>query len=67
MTVGTQVKSCYASIKSIEGALESLHETTRNPSLQTAIEDANKLVAQVKNAMHHQVIELMKKEPQFKS
>ncbi|MFS0752022.1 DUF1657 domain-containing protein [Oceanobacillus sp. 1P07AA] len=67
MTVGSQVKSCYASIKSIEGALESLHETTRNTELQTAIEQANILLAEVKNDMNNQVIKLTKEEPQYKS
>ncbi|GLO65820.1 MULTISPECIES: DUF1657 domain-containing protein [Oceanobacillus] len=67
MTVGSQVKSCYASIKSIESALESLHETTRNNELQTAIEQANILLYEVKNDMNNQVIKLTKEEPQYKS
>lgn len=67
MTVGSQVKSCYASIKSIEGALESLHETTQNTELQTAIEQANILLDEVKNDMNNQVINLTKEEPQYKS
>lgn len=66
MTVGSQVKSCFSSIKSSEASLKLLENKTQDPQAQVAFNYANQLIAEVKSDLQKQVIQLSKEEPQYK-
>ncbi|GAB3064194.1 DUF1657 domain-containing protein [Virgibacillus ainsalahensis] len=65
MTVGSQVKSCYASIKSMEATLGILANKTQEKETKNAFDNAGQLIADIKNDMQKKVIELSKEEPQY--
>lgn len=67
MTVGSQVKSCYASIKSIEATLGILKNKTQTKEAKQAFHDTEQLMAEIKEDLMMQVIKLGKEEPQYKS
>ncbi|WP_164669227.1 DUF1657 domain-containing protein [Virgibacillus doumboii] len=67
MTVGSQVKSCYSSVKNVDATLESLANKTQSPEAGEAFEEAQEIIAQVKEDLKNQVIYLAKEEPQYKN
>ncbi|CDQ40301.1 DUF1657 domain-containing protein [Virgibacillus salexigens] len=66
MTVGSQVKGCFSSIKSIEATLQTLAAKTADQEQQTAFKQVEQIISEVKNDLQHQVIQLTKDEPQYK-
>lgn len=66
MTVGSQVKSCFSSIKSAEATLEHLANKTQHKESKQAYEKAAALVSEVKKDLEKQVTFLTWEEPQYK-
>ncbi|WP_249869956.1 DUF1657 domain-containing protein [Oceanobacillus saliphilus] len=66
MTVGSQVKGCYSSIKSIEAGLGILAHKTQDAESRQAFVNVEQIISQIKNDLQKQVIELSKQEPQYK-
>lgn len=67
MTVGSQVKTCYATLKSIEAGLDLLHASTNEQDLKITIDEASKLIKDARQDIHQQMIHINKQEPQYKS
>lgn len=67
MTVGSQVKTSYATLKSIEAGLDLLHASSTDQNLKAAIEEAAQLIKDARHDIHQQVIHIDKQEPQYKS
>lgn len=65
MTVGTDVKNSYFTIKSAEAALQMLKEKTINEESKLAFQQAEKLITVVKQDLHKQVLYLTREEPQY--
>ncbi|AVQ98867.1 DUF1657 domain-containing protein [Oceanobacillus sp. M65] len=65
MTVGSQVKTCFSSIKSVEASLQMLAEKTYEQNSYQAFKDAEAIITEVKNDLQKQVIMLSKEEPQY--
>lgn len=66
MTVGSNVKSCYISIKSAQAGLESLALSSTSNENQTAFKEGQQMLEDVKNDLHEQVLFLAREEPQYK-
>lgn len=66
MTVGSDVKSCFSSIKSAEATLRTLANKTQSLESKQAFEQAQELISQVKNDLQKQVIYLTQEEPTYK-
>lgn len=66
MTVGSQVKSCFASLKSIEANLNTLGNKTQSVESKEAFDEVSELIAEIKDDLGKQVIQLSKEEPQYK-
>lgn len=66
MTIGAQVKGCFASIKSAIATLDGLAEKTQHEQAKTAYEDAGILLREVREDLNKQVLYLMREEPQYK-
>lgn len=67
MTVGSQVKTCYATLKSIEAGLDLLHASTTEQDLKTTIDETSRLIKIARQDIHQQIIHIDKQEPQYKS
>jgi len=66
MTVGSQVKSCFASIKSVEATLTILANKTQSEEIKQAYETAEQIVKEIKDDLQQQVIFISTEEPQYK-
>jgi hypothetical protein len=66
MTVGSQVKSCFSSIKSAEATIQLLATKTQEHEAHEKFKEAEKIIASIKNDLQQQVIQLTKEEPQYK-
>lgn len=66
MTVGSQVRTCLASIKSIEAELELLVNHTQDNETKRIFEDTNKLIKEIKEDLSMQMIKISNEEPQYK-
>lgn len=66
MTVGSQVKSCYSSIKSAEATLELLANKTQSTETKQAFEQAQQIITEIKDDLQKQVIYLTQEEPTYK-
>ncbi|MBP1968284.1 hypothetical protein J2Z83_000376 [Virgibacillus natechei] len=66
MTVGSQVKSCYASIKNVEATLNLLTNKAQDYQAKDSFDKAQQIITEVKDDMEKQVIQLTKEEPQYK-
>lgn len=67
MTVGTQVKSCYFTIKQIEAGLESLAAKTADKESAESFLQAQEHIQSVKNDLRKQIIFIENEEPQYNS
>ncbi|TMN23409.1 DUF1657 domain-containing protein [Lentibacillus cibarius] len=67
MTVSSQVKGCFASLKNVEATLETLTAKTTNQETEQVFREVRNAVKIVKNDLEEQVIFLTKEEPQYKS
>lgn len=66
MTVGSQVKGCYASIKQIEATLQSLSNKAQDKEAQIKFNEAEQIMNEVKKEMEQQIIHLTREEPQYR-
>ncbi|SET28152.1 Protein of unknown function [Oceanobacillus limi] len=66
MTVGSQVKSCYSTIKSVEANLETLAIQSNEREATEAFHKAQAIVREIKKDLDKQVILLSQEEPQYK-
>lgn len=67
MTVGSQVKGCFSSIKSAEATLEVLANKTKSQEGKEVFESTGNVLNEIKNDLEQQVIRLGLEEPQYKS
>jgi len=67
MTVGSQVKGCYASVKNVEATLGMLKNKAQTKEARHLFHQAEQLISEVKEDLSQQVIEISKEEPQYKS
>lgn len=67
MTVGSQVKTCYATLKSIEAGLELLHASTTEQDFKKTIEDVSIILKDARHDLRQQINYIDKQEPQYKS
>ena len=67
MTVGSQVKGCYASVKNIEATLGMLKNKAQTKEAREVFHQAEQLMSEVKTDLSRQVIKISKEEPQYKS
>ncbi|WP_404452406.1 DUF1657 domain-containing protein [Virgibacillus necropolis] len=67
MTIGSQVKSCFSSLKSAEATLSLLANKTQDQQAKEVYINTKTIVDEVKNDLQKQVIYLTKEEPQYKS
>lgn len=65
LTVGSQVKNCYFTIKQIDAGLETLASKTSDVTSQNALLQAQEYVQSVKNDLESQVIFIENEEPQY--
>jgi len=66
MTVGSQVKTTLASLKSAQASLESFALETQNQQAKTMFENAAKTTQGVVDQVASRVQQLENEEPQFK-
>ncbi|QKY68876.1 DUF1657 domain-containing protein [Lentibacillus sp. CBA3610] len=67
MTVSSQVKGCFSSVKSIEATLETLSEKTADQEAEEALKEVQNTMRTIKSDLENQVLYLTKEEPQYKS
>lgn len=66
MTVGSQVKQCFATIKHIEATLNELQSKTSDNEAKCAYETASELISETKQALKEQINFLQREEQQYK-
>jgi len=66
MTVGSQVKSCFASIKSAEATLMLLAQKTQDDETKQTLTSAQHTVSEIKDDLQKHVLFLSREEPQYK-
>jgi len=66
MTVGSEVKSCYASIKSAEATLNILANKTQDQQTKENFDQVQKLISEIIEDLQQQVMYLSREEPQYK-
>lgn len=66
MTVGSQVKGCFSSIKSVEATLNILAAKTQDQQSKQVFDSTQRIISEVKEDLQKQVIKLSKAEPQYK-
>lgn len=66
MTVGSNVKGCYFSVKSAVATLEQLALKTTVPETEEVFKQASILLSEVKLDLEQQVLFLAREEPQYK-
>ena len=66
MTVGSNVKTCYFSVKSAEATLQMLEQKTMNKDSKQAFLTARQMLEKVKNDLNKQIQFLSREEPQYK-
>jgi DNA-binding ferritin-like protein len=65
MTVGSQVKTCYASIKNIEATLAILANQTNEASSRNVYRETEAIITEIKKDLEKQVLMLAREEPQY--
>jgi hypothetical protein len=65
VTVGSQVKTCYASIKNIEATLAILSNQTNELDAQKAFKETENIIKEIKLDLEKQVLLLAREEPQY--
>ncbi|MBG9791969.1 hypothetical protein ABD76_05410 [Paenibacillus dendritiformis] len=66
MTVGSQVKTCLASLKSAQASLEQFALATENQEAKSLYTDAAQQTQQIVNQVESRVKQLENEEPQYK-
>ena len=67
MTVGSQVKSCFSSIKSAEATINILKSNSQNEQSKQVFNNVEKIITEIKNDLQKQVMYLSREESQYKS
>ncbi|HLR62305.1 MAG TPA: DUF1657 domain-containing protein [Lentibacillus sp.] len=67
MTVSSQVKGCFSSIKSAEATLETLAAKTNDQEAEQIFKEVQNTLKTVQLDLENQVLYLTKEEPQYKS
>lgn len=65
MTVGSQVKTCFSSIKSAEAMLHILAQQTNHQEAIEAFNKAELILSEVKTDLQKQILYLHREEPQY--
>lgn len=65
MTVGSQVKTLYASIKGIEATLDILAAQTNESNSRDAFRNTQQIIHEIKSDLEKQVLMLAREEPQY--
>lgn len=66
MTVGSQVKTCLASLKSAQASLEQFALATENQEAKSLYTDAAQQTQQIVDQVESRVKQLENEEPQYK-
>ncbi|CAH8770795.1 DUF1657 domain-containing protein [Paenibacillus dendritiformis] len=66
MTVGSQVKTCLASLKSAQASLEQFALATENQEAKSLYTDAAQQTQQIVDQVEGRVKQLENEEPQYK-
>lgn len=66
MTVGSQVKTCVASLKSAQASLEQFALSTQNQEAKTLFTNAAQDTLQIIQQVESRVRQLENEEPQYK-
>lgn len=66
MTVGSEVKSCYSSIKSAEATLTILANKIQDQHTKEVFLQVQQQLSEIKEDLQKQVIYLSHEEPQYK-
>lgn len=66
MTVSSQVKSCFSSIKSAEAMLAILEQKTQDGDTKEAYRQAQMVLSDIKEDLQKQIMFLSREEPQYK-
>lgn len=66
VTVGSQVKSCFSSIKSAEATLALLSTKTKDSKAKENYTTAQQLLSDIKEDLQRQIMYLAREEPQYK-
>lgn len=66
MTVGSQVKTCLASLKSAQASLEQFALATENQEAKSLYTDAAQQTQQIVDQVESRVQQLENEEPQYK-
>lgn len=66
MTVGAQVKSCFAAIKSAEAILTMLQLKTQDEQTKAVYREAQTILNDIKSDLQQQIIFITREEPQYK-
>lgn len=67
MTVGTQLKSCYYTIKQIDAGLETLAAKSSNEESTEAFLQAQEYIRNIRYELEKQIIFIENEEPQYNS
>ncbi|MFB4169530.1 DUF1657 domain-containing protein [Virgibacillus sp. JSM 102003] len=67
MTVGSQVKGCYSSVKSVEASLLTLESKTQDREARECFHEVQSIITEIKTDLEKQVIYLSQQEPQYKN
>ncbi|HLS10311.1 DUF1657 domain-containing protein [Lentibacillus sp.] len=67
MTVSSQVKGCFASVKNIEATLDTLANKTKDEEAKKAFQDVQTIMNTIQFDLENQVLYLTKEEPQYES
>ncbi|MFS0672256.1 DUF1657 domain-containing protein [Ornithinibacillus sp. 179-J 7C1 HS] len=65
MTVASQVKTCFATIKNIEATLGMLASQTNELEASKKYKETEKVIREIKEALEKQVLLLAREEPQY--
>lgn len=66
MTVGSQVKTTFATIKNIEATLDILSNKTTDEQAKETYSNAAQIMTEIIEDLQKQVIYVTKEEPQYK-
>lgn len=66
MTVGSQVKTCLASLKSAQASLETFALNTQNQEAKSMFENAAMSTQQIVDQVSERVKQMELEEPQYK-
>lgn len=66
MTIGSQVRQCYATIKQIEATLQQLSVKTVDVQAKQAYQEASELIGKTKQQLQSQVTFIQIEENQYK-